>query len=127
MDGSTVEFEIEPPPPSSSLLLLPPPPPPPLVQLMGACVDVLVQEHRATIVAECPKLIATNEVQSTCKIHPFKKFLWCKPSPYFSIAQYVAYNNTVVVVPQVFVHVLLFFLSSLFLLSSFFFPLPWQS
>lgn len=32
-------------------------------QLMDACVNVLVQDHNDTIVAECPKLIASGEVE----------------------------------------------------------------
>ena len=31
---------------------------------MEACVQVLVKDHNVTIVAECPKLIAANEVDS---------------------------------------------------------------
>ena len=31
---------------------------------MDACVTVLVSDHAETIVAECPKLIAANQVDS---------------------------------------------------------------
>ena len=31
---------------------------------MDACVTVLVKDHASTIVAECPKLIAANQVES---------------------------------------------------------------
>lgn len=31
---------------------------------MDACVEVLVKEHSEVIVAECPKLIAANQVES---------------------------------------------------------------
>lgn len=33
-------------------------------KLMDACVTVLVKDHAVTIVAECPKLIAANKVES---------------------------------------------------------------
>ena len=35
-----------------------------VTQLMEACVEVLVKEHNEVIVAECPKLIAANQVES---------------------------------------------------------------
>ena len=33
-------------------------------KLMDACVKVLVKDHSVTIVGECPRLIAANEVKS---------------------------------------------------------------
>ena len=38
---------------------------------MDACVTVLVKDHASTIVAECPKLIAANQVDSK------EKEVWC--------------------------------------------------
>ena len=38
-------------------------------QLMETVVQVLVKDHASTIVAECPRLIANNDVESRWQLH----------------------------------------------------------